>query len=111
MPIARFINTKEIKDIFNERNPTNKIADRKAAKWREEWKAAHPGVKLPGDKVVPYQWFEEAFGEDVYQGLMLDDITLAKLDVLRLNENMSRSEFIGKIINEYKAKEKDVNPD
>lgn len=108
MPVARFINTKEIKDIFNERNPTNKIGDRKAAQWRDEWKAAHPKAKLPGDNVVPYIWLEEHYGEDVYCGLTLDDLSLAKLDVLRLSENMSRSEFIKKLIDEYQQKEKDA---
>lgn len=108
MAIAQFINTKEIEKIFNERNPTNKIAFKKAAKWRDEWKAAHPGVALPSDNVVPYLWFEEQFGEDAYRGLVLavDDSHLAKLDVLRMSEGMSRSDFVKKLIDEYWPKEK-----
>lgn len=111
MPIARFINTSELQKIYNERNPTNTIADRTAKKWREEWKAEHPGVKLPSENVIPYIWLEEAFGEETYRGITLDRMTLAKLDVLCLSEGMNRSDFIRKIIDEYKPKEKDVHHD
>ena len=83
MPIARFVNAEEI---------------------------VQP-LPCKTKKIIPYVWIEEWIGEDVYRGLVLDAPTLAQLDVLRLNENMSRSEFIGKIINEYKVKEKDVHPD
>ncbi len=113
MPIARFINLTEMVDLFNESNQKNKIGRDTARKWRDqwlsEWNEAHPDKPLPGKdkKVIPYVWLEERFGEDVYRGLTLDDLTLAKLDVLRLDEGMNRSEFISKIIDEYiKAKEK-----
>ncbi len=108
MAIARFINTKEIMDIYNKRNPTKRIAEKTAAKWRDEWKKEHPNARLPGDTIIPYIWFEEAFGEDAYRGLILDDLTLAKLDVLRISEGMSRSEFIRKMINECIKKTQDV---
>ena len=49
----------------------------------------------------------------MYRGLVLDALTLAQLDVLRLNEDMNRSDFIRKLIDEYKQKvyEKDVLSD
>lgn len=100
MAIARFINTKEIMDIYNERNPTNRIAEKTAAKWRDEWKEEHPNAKLPGNTIIPYIWFEEHYGEDAYRGLTLDELTMAKLDLLRISEGMSRSEFVCKIIDE-----------
>lgn len=107
MAIARFINAQEIMEIYNERNPTNKIGYPTALAWKKKWKKEHDGVRLPNN-VIPYLWFEENFGEDAYRGLVLDDLSLAKLDVLRLNEGLSRSEFINKIIDEYKQKEKDA---
>ena len=117
MPIARFVNAEEIVQLWNEVNPVNKIGRETAYGWRDDllaaWEKKRPNIPLPckTKKIIPYVWIEEWIGEDVYKGLVLDALTLAQLDVLRLNENMSRSEFIGKIINEYKAKEKDVLSD
>lgn len=117
MPIARFVNAEEIVQLWNEVNPVNKIGRETAYGWRDDllaaWEKKHPSIPIPckTKKIIPYVWLEEWIGEDVYRGLVIDPLTLAKMDSLRLTENMSRSEFISKIINEYKAKEKDVHPD
>lgn len=117
MPIARFVNAEEIVQLWNEVNPVNKIGRETAYGWRDDliaaWEKKHPSFPIPckTKKIIPYVWLEEWIGEDVYRGLVIDPLTLAKMDSLRLTENMSRSEFISKIINEYERKEKDVNPD
>lgn len=71
MAIARFVNTEEIVRIWNEVNPTNPIGKDKARSWRDEWlaqwKKANPNGKMPAQKVIPYIWLEEHFGEDVYR--------------------------------------------
>lgn len=71
MAIARFVNTEEIVKIWNEVNPTNPIGRDKARAWRDEWlvqwKKDHPEIRLPAQKVIPYIWLEEHFGEDLYR--------------------------------------------
>ena len=99
MAIARFVNAQEIMDIYNERNPTNKVSYPTALGWKNKLKEEHHGVDLPYN-VIPYIWFEEHYGEDAYRGLTLDELTMAKLDLLRISEGMSRSEFVCKIIDE-----------
>lgn len=67
LAIARFITAKEIMEIFNEHNPTNRIGYTTALEWKNQMKKEHEDVLLPNKNVIPYQWLEERFGTDVYK--------------------------------------------
>lgn len=70
MPIARFVNGKQIKQLFEEAGVI--ISPRRANQIKKQLKDAHPNAILPDPNVIPMQWIEEIYGVKAYKTKKVD---------------------------------------
>lgn len=70
MPIAKFINAKDILRLYNERNPDHHIGYHKARSIKNKIKKAyieeHGEVYLHDQNLIPMSWFLKYYGESTF---------------------------------------------
>ncbi len=60
--MEEYINAKQLREMFNEKNPTNKMGIQKAREMLRLIKERYPNVLLPRPNVIPKSWVDESFG-------------------------------------------------
>lgn len=64
MPIAKYVNSKQIQVMFYESG--FQISYKKACEIKDELRKMHSSVKLPDERVIPKSWVLQAYGEQAY---------------------------------------------
>ena len=60
--MEEYINAKQLMQMFNEKNPNNKMSYPRARKFLKMIQERYPDAILPYNNVVPKSWIEESLG-------------------------------------------------
>lgn len=60
--MEEYINAKQLREMFNEKNPTLKMSYIKARELFKTIRNRYPNAILPYDNVIPKSWVDESLG-------------------------------------------------